>query len=102
MGRILEGWTMRGASGLIAVSDAYLQTLRSRYPEIRDVPAMELPFGSPDPDLTHLRATLANRTALLPPGKLRIAFAGALGPGQLAAVELLFAALAAVRRDGLP
>lgn len=100
LGRILEGWTMRGAAGLLAVSGAYLDTLRRRYPRLRDTPATELPFGSPDPDLAHLRATLAQRPALLPAGGMRLACAGALGPGQLAAVEVLFAALAEARRTG--
>ncbi len=100
LGRALEGWTMRGAAGLLAVSAAYLDTLRRRYPGLRDTPAAELPFGSPDPDLAHLRATLGQRRPLLPPGRARLAFAGALGPGQLAAVEVLFAALAEVRRAG--
>ena len=102
MGRALEGWTMRRAAGLIAVSVAYIDTLRARYPSLRATPAMELPFGSPDPDLVHLRTTLPDRPHLLPVGGLRLAFAGALGPGQLSAVEVLFAALAEVRRSGLP
>jgi glycosyltransferase involved in cell wall biosynthesis len=100
LGRVLEGWTMRGAAGLLAVSAAYLDTLRRRYPGLRDTTAIELPFGSPDPDLARLRATLAHRPPLLPAGGVRLAFAGALGPGQLAAVEVLFAALAEVRRAG--
>lgn len=100
LGRALEGWTMRGAAGLLAVSAAYLDTLRRRYPGLRNTPAVELPFGSPDPDLAHLRATLARRPLLLPPGGTRLVFAGALGPGQLAAIEVLFAALAGVRRAG--
>ncbi|HEY0863720.1 MAG TPA: glycosyltransferase [Lacunisphaera sp.] len=100
LGRVLEGWTMRGAASLLAVSDDYLGTLRRRYPSLHGTPATELPFGSPDPDLAHLRATLAQRPALLPAGGVRLAFAGALGPGQLAAVEVLFAALAEARRAG--
>jgi glycosyltransferase involved in cell wall biosynthesis len=102
LGRALEGWTLRGAAQLIAVSSAYLDTVRSRYPALRSTPAVELPFGSPDPDLAHLRATLCQRRVLLPAGGVRLAFAGALGPGQIAAVELLFRAVAVVRREGRP
>lgn len=101
MGRTLEGWTMRRAAGVIAVSAAYIDTLRARHPGLRATPALELPFGSPDPDFAHLRSTLAGRPRLLPAEGLRLAFAGALGPGQLAAVEVLCAALAEVRRAGL-
>ena len=101
LGRALEGWTVRGAAHLIAVSEGYLETLRTRYPVLRATPATELPFGSPDPDLARLRATMKSRPTLLLAGGLRLVFAGALGPGQLAAVEILFAALAESRRAGL-
>jgi glycosyltransferase involved in cell wall biosynthesis len=100
LGRVLEGWTLRGAAGLIAVSAAYLDTVRQRYPALRTTPAIELPFGSPDPDLAQLRATRKERPPLLPAGGVRLAFAGALGPGQLAAVGVLFAAMAEARRAG--
>lgn len=101
LGRALEGWTLRGASQLISVSAAYLDTVRMRYPVLRAMPMTELPFGSPDPDLAYLRANMETRPAILPTGGLRLAFAGALGPGQLAAVEVFFAALAEARRAGL-
>ncbi|MBI2517767.1 MAG: hypothetical protein HYV95_12755 [Opitutae bacterium] len=99
--RALERWTMRGAAQLITVSVAYGESLRARYPELCTTPCTELPFGSPDPDLQHLRATLAQRPAMLPPDGLRLAFAGALGPGMLPAVETLFAAMALIRREGV-
>lgn len=101
LGRALEGWTLRGAAALIAVSDAYLETVRRRYPVITGRPAIELPFAVPDPDLARLRANPTARPTVLPAGGLRLAFAGALGPGQLAAVEVLFAGIAAARQTGL-
>lgn len=101
-GRVLEGWTMRGVSHLIAVSAAYIATLRNRYPGLRATPATELPFGSPDPDLQLVAANLKTRTPLLPAGGVRLAFAGALGPGMFVAVEILFAAMAVARRAGVP
>lgn len=101
LGRALEGWTLRGAAQLISVSAAYLDTVRTRYPVLRARPMTELPFGSPDPDLAYLRANLQSRPAILPPGGLRLVFAGALGPGQLAAVEVFFAALAEAHQTGL-
>jgi hypothetical protein len=96
--RTLEGWTMRRASHLIAVSAAYITALRDRYPLFKNVPATELPFGAPEPDLAWLRATLAHRGSLLPAGGCRLAFAGAIGPGQIGSVEHLFAALALLRQ----
>lgn len=102
LGGLLEGWTMRGVAALVAVSGAYIDAVRRRHPRLGSIPGIELPFGSPDPDMVHLRSTLARRPPLLPAGKLRLAFAGALGPGQLAALAVFFAALAEVRREGLP
>lgn len=102
LGRLLEGWTMRRVAHLITVSAAYGEALRARHPHFQGVPCTELPFGSPDPDLAHLRATLARRPALLPPGGLRLAFAGALGPGMLGTVEALFAGMARARAAGVP
>ena len=99
---LLEGWSQGRVSHLITVSDAYRESLQARYPALKDVPFTELPFGSPDPDLQHLRATLAQRPPILPAGKLRLAFAGALGPGMLPAVEVLFAAVAEYRKSGQP
>lgn len=102
LARALEGWTMRGVAHVIAVSQSYLDTLRTRHPELRATPATALPFGSPDPDLALAAARRRSRAPLLPAGGMRLAFAGALGPGQLAAVEVFFAALAVARRSGLP
>ncbi len=102
LGRMLEGWTMRGVARLIVVSAAYGDDLRRRHPGLGPLPIVELPFGSPDPDLQYLRTVLGSRRPILPAGELRLAFAGALGPGMLAAVEVLFAALAEARRAGHP
>lgn len=102
LGRLLEGWTMRRVAHLITVSAAYADALRSRHAGLPGVPCTELPFGSPDADLTHLRATLAGRPAILPPGGLRLAFAGALGPGMLGTVAALFAGMARARAAGIP
>jgi len=102
LGRMFEGWTMRGASHLIVVSSAYGGALRTRHPALQTLPVTELPFGSPDPDLELLRSTLASRRPILPAGPLRLAFAGAVGPGMLPAIEVLFAAMIRTRREGIP
>jgi glycosyltransferase involved in cell wall biosynthesis len=102
LGLLLEGWTLRRVSHLITVSASYADTLRARYPYLSQLPATELPFGSPDPDLQHLRATLARRPPVLPAGPFRLAFAGAIGPGMLPALEVLLAAVAALKKSGDP
>jgi hypothetical protein len=102
LGRALEGWTMRGVSHLITVSADYAVTLRRRHPALAVLPATELPFGSPDPDLQLVASRLQSRPPLLPAGGVRLAFAGAIGPGMLASIEVLFAAMAAARKAGVP
>jgi hypothetical protein len=90
---LLEGWSLRRVAHIITVSPVYGETLRHRHPWLQPGFFTDLPFGSPDDDLQRLRETLATRPPILPPGRLRLAFAGALGPGMLSSVELLFAAL---------
>ena len=102
LGLLLEGWTLRRVSLLITVSAAYAEILRARYPHLSDLPATELPFGSPDRDLQHLRATLPRRPPVLPAGRFRLAFTGAIGPGMVPAVEVLVAAVAELKKSGLP
>lgn len=97
----LEGWTLRRAAHLIMVSADYGAQLRMRHPGLRDLSCTELPFGAPDEDLRYLRAMLAMRPPVLPAGGFRLAFAGALGPGMLGLVEILFAAMAGLRREGI-
>lgn len=100
--RRLEGWTLREMAHLIVVSAAYINTLQLRYPWLRSTPATELPFGSPDRDLQQVADRRKLRPPLLPADGVRLAFAGAIGPGMLAAVEVLFAAVAEARRAGAP
>lgn len=102
LGRMLEGWSMGRVGHLITVSASYAETLRSRYPNNRPFPSTELPFASPDLDLAHLRATLATRPRVLPGYGINLAFAGALGPGMLGPVDVLFAALRELREQGVP
>jgi hypothetical protein len=102
VGRSLEGWTMAGTSHLITVSADYVDTLRRRYPKLHQTPSTELPFGPPKFDLHQVAEKMKSSPAILPAGGLRLVFAGALGPGMLAAVEILFAAVAEVRRAGIP
>jgi glycosyltransferase involved in cell wall biosynthesis len=102
LGLLLEGWSLRQVSHLITVSAAYITTLRHRYAALQGVPFTELPFGSPDSDLQHVRKTWAQRKPILPAGGFRLGFAGAIGPGMLPLVEVLFAAMAELKKAGTP
>ena len=52
---ILEPWTMRRVDGLVAVSDAYIDTLRSRYPRIPHDRCATIPFAASESDVQYVR-----------------------------------------------
>lgn len=51
LNKYLEPVAMRRVSGLISVSDAYIQTLKSRYSRLKNIPATTITFGGFDKDL---------------------------------------------------
>jgi hypothetical protein len=102
-GFTLEGWSLRQVAHLISVSSPYLLVLKSRYTFLRETPATELPFGSPDRDLQRVAGRLPSLPSMLPSaGGLRLGFAGAISPAMRPAVEVLLAGVAEARRAGLP
>lgn len=53
--RVLEPFTMRAVDGVIAVSAAYSDTLRRRYPWISEDMCATIPFGAAEDDMTLAR-----------------------------------------------
>lgn len=51
MNRMLELQTVPKAAGLISVNQAYINTLKSAYPEVSDMPTAIVPFASAPDDL---------------------------------------------------
>lgn len=100
LNRLLEGWTLRRAAHLIAVSPDYPESLRTRYPYLANLPSTVLAFGSPDADLARLRSLPG--PVVLPPGGFRVGFAGALSPGMMPALQVLLAAVQRLRQEGHP
>ncbi|CDO59068.1 Glycosyl transferase/GT4 [Candidatus Phaeomarinobacter ectocarpi] len=54
--RKLEAMTVPHASGIISVSQKYIDVFRRRYPGLADVPAAEVPFGFNPKDIEVLQA----------------------------------------------
>lgn len=99
--RLLEGWTLARVAHIISVSEAYLITLARRYPRFAPDTGSVLTFGAPDRDFALARDKHRHEPPLLPgPGRLRIAYAGRLGPDMLPALAVLFAAVARHRETG--
>lgn len=93
--RLLEGWTLSQTAHVLSVSEHYLANLDRRYPWWTAERGSVLTFGTPDADFALVRRTHRERPALLPAGSgLRIAYAGRLGADMLAALDVLFAAVA--------
>jgi glycosyltransferase involved in cell wall biosynthesis len=51
LNKYLEPIAVRSADGIIAVSKAYIDTLKSRYPSISSCPEAVVPFGASEEDL---------------------------------------------------
>jgi glycosyltransferase involved in cell wall biosynthesis len=99
---LLEGWTLRRCAHVISVSQRYLDTLGRRYPWFRADHGSVLSFGAPETDMELARRKFKERPPLLPAGqRLRIAYAGRLGMDMRHALEVLFAGVATLRREGV-
>ncbi|ETX05432.1 MAG: hypothetical protein ETSY2_22965 [Candidatus Entotheonella gemina] len=92
--RHLEPWTMRRVDGIMAVTDAYHQTLRQRYPWIPAASCSTIPFGTSQADFD-----IAAIHAAQPPrffhgdGLIHGLYAGALGPAMHRSCEAICMAL---------
>jgi glycosyltransferase involved in cell wall biosynthesis len=99
LSQLMEGWTLRRAAHVIAVSADYPRQLRDRYPHLAALAATVLPFSSPLSDVSRLRAA-GLRAPILPEHGFRLSFAGAISPGMRPALEVLFAAVKQLRQEG--
>jgi hypothetical protein len=92
--RTLEPWTMKQADGIVAVSTSYIETLQERYPRLRQVPTLTLPFGAAPEDLDFVRDhPQPNRFFQPGDGLLHGVYVGRGGADMAAAAKVLFGAL---------
>lgn len=95
--RWLEPRAMREAAGVIAVTQAYLDTLTERYPTITDANTVVIPFGVSDVDY-RTAAMLPAAPGPLPPraeGEIRGVYTGVVNPAMTPVLAALFRALRA-------
>ena len=94
----LEPRAMAAVSEVIAVSPAYVETLRARYPALGADQFTVLPFGAPERDFEIL-PILGVRQAVFDPddGLCHWVYVGRGGGDMAAALRLLFTALAEAR-----
>ena len=98
---VLEPWTMAKVDGLIAVSDAYIATLRTRYPWIPADTCATIPFAASETDY-ELLATHRQPNPLFAPGDghINAVYVGRGGDDMAPALRMLFEALRDVRLSG--
>jgi len=91
----LEPRVMRDTSQVLAVSPAYIETFRTRYPHLREDQFTALPFGAPERDFEFLAtASVQQRVFDKTDGKRHLVYVGRAGPDMRSALGLLFSALA--------
>lgn len=92
----LEPWTMERVSGIIAVSEAYVATLRARYPWLTEEMCMTLPFGYSALDFELLASRPQPNRCFSRPSALRHGvYVGRGGDDMRPALRVLFRALKA-------
>lgn len=96
----LERWTMARVGGLLSVSPDYLTTLAERYPRLRNVPSLVLPFAASATDFQIVAQHPQNNQYFdRGDGLTHAAYVGRAGDDMRPALEILFAALARGRES---
>jgi hypothetical protein len=91
---ILEPWTMREADGIVAVSQAYIDTILRRYPWIDPECCATLPFGAAPRDFDVLSSLdVANPVFRPGDGSLHGVYVGRGGDDMGHALRILFRAM---------
>lgn len=97
--RVLEPWTMRAVDGLTAVSAAYIDTLRARYPWIPADRSVTLPFGASRLDFDLLSGASVRNTVFAPrDGHVHAVYVGRGGHDMAPALRVLFTAVRRLRQ----
>ncbi|MGH9384223.1 MAG: glycosyltransferase [Vicinamibacterales bacterium] len=93
MHRLLESFTMGGVDGLIAVSAAYHEALRRRYPWIAENDCATLPFGANAADFEEAsRAVWLNAFFERDDGQRHAVYVGAMSADMRLPARILFRA----------
>ena len=88
----LEPIAMKDVSGLISVSQAYIDDLKKRYPLIKDIPSETITFGAFKKDfmIAAKYADILKTTVKPESGKINMVYVGRGGKDMLQAIKPLF------------
>ncbi|HEY4196023.1 MAG TPA: glycosyltransferase [Mucilaginibacter sp.] len=93
LNKYLESIAMKKAGGLISVSGNYIAVLKTRYPEISDIPGATITFGAFEPDVKIAADNQGLFTSLLRAGFKNIVYVGRGGADMHRAIRPVFKAL---------
>lgn len=90
MHRYSEPLAMKNVDGLISVSQAYIDTLKVRYPVISQIPAATITFGAFQKDFEIANSNSLSQHPPFKPDHINIAYIGRAGYDMQKAIRLLF------------
>jgi len=93
LNKYLEPVAMKHVDGLISVSKGYIDDLKNRYPTIKNIPAVTIPFGAFKPDLQIAIDNKPFFKPLLDPAYKNIVYIGRGGADMQPALNTIFTAL---------
>lgn len=93
LNKYLEPIAMKKVDGLISVSGSYIDILKTRYPEIKDIPEAIITFGAFEPDVKIAADNQDSFTSLLQSGFKNIVYVGRGGTDMHKAIRPVFEAL---------
>ena len=92
LNKYLEPIAMKQLDGIISVSEGYIYDLKTRYPLIKDIPAVTIPFGAFNHDLSIAVKNEKLFKPILQPGFKNIVYIGRGGADMHSALSVAFAA----------
>jgi hypothetical protein len=93
LNKYLESIAIKNVDGLISVSESYINNLKTRYPVIKDIPAVTITFGAFKPDIKIAEDNRHEFESLLQPGFKNIVYVGRGGNDMWKAIKPVFEAL---------
>ncbi|HEY9196635.1 MAG TPA: hypothetical protein VIM77_10230, partial [Mucilaginibacter sp.] len=95
LNKYLEPIAIKNASGLISVSDSYINDLKGRYPVIKNIPSATITFGAFEPDVQIAQENASAFAPLLNTELTNIVYIGRGGQDMHKAIAPVFKALKA-------
>lgn len=92
LNKTLEKFTIPKVDGLIAVSQGYIDTLKTRYPEIKSIPEMTLTFGAATKDIEFVENQKISSSVSFDTAKTNFVYVGRGGHDMTKSITVIFEA----------